>query len=186
MTDDSFDPSLYTLHVEWYDDDTRCDYRLSDAAAVGRLALEDDLVAVSFSSDCPDRSRLLECLAPLAHPDMDEIDVNNVAVVIANGPGAGSSFVPMDDEPGVEVLAAGSATWASGGPCEFAQYEELLRFGQLYWVNTTGDSERQRVAVGRFDTEADGLAAAVAASFFFSFDPDGELVCELDSWTQEA
>jgi hypothetical protein len=186
MTDDSFTPERCTLHVDWYDEaDAPCNFLLSEVAAVEQLALERNLAPRSFTSDCTNLVEVLECLAPFASPDLDESEVNGTTVVIANGVGKGFAFVPGSSESGVEVLASGSASWLSGGPCEFHQYEALLRFGDLYWVETTGDSEQQLVAVGRFATKADGLAAAAEASAYFTVGPTGELVCELDEWPDD-
>jgi hypothetical protein len=176
----------FLLHVSWYrNDDAPAEFGLGDVAQVEQLMSERDLWPYEISSDCPDLAVVLDHLSPIASPDIDELTVNGVTVVVADGLDGGHAFVPASNEPAVVVLASGSASWLPGGPCLFDQREELLRFGDLYWVDTSGDAAQQRIFAGRFTDQAAGLAALAEASIFFSFDAAGELVCELDSWPQE-
>lgn len=185
MTNESETTDL-TLHIAWYENsEARTEFPLNDVRAAADLAAAEDLWLDSVRCNLTDLGLLLDRLSPLANPDLDEIDVNGIIVVVADRVGGGHCFVPYSNEEGVEVLGSGSASWLSGGPCLFDQSEELLRIGDFYWVETRGDAEQQRVAVGRFDDEAQGLAAAVEASIYFSFDSGGELVCELDDWPQD-
>lgn len=180
------DLGRYSLRVNWYESDAETDFRLTDVESVRQLILSEDLWPDGFSSDCPSPVVVLEALASLANPDFDELHVNGMIVVVAHRTEGGHCFVPSSsNEEGVEVLGSGSASWLSGGPCVFDQSEELLRLGDLYWVDTRGDVEQQRVVVGRFPDPSAGLAAAVEASIFFSFDANGELHCELDNWPQD-
>ena len=146
---------------------------------------EENLLPVDFSSDCEDLVLVLEAIAPLIDPDFDEGTVNGVEVVVADHCDGGHWLVPTRDHHEVEILGSGSAHWLSIGPCSFDQSEDLLRLGDLYWVDTHGDVERQRIVVGRFSDPATGLAAAVGKSKFFRFDASGSLECELDSWPQD-
>lgn len=175
------------VHVTWLDDDeAKTEFPLDDLQSAAELAAAEDLWLDSVTSNCTDLGLLLDRLAPLANPELDEISVNEITVVVATRLGGGYCFVPYgSNEAGVELLGSGSASWLSGGPCVFDQREKLLRLGDFYWVDTRGDAEQQRVAVGRFTDEAQGLTAVVKASIFFSFDADGELQCELDNWPQD-
>ncbi len=180
------DASEYSLRVDELEvHGVTAEFALSDVQAVKALAEQLDVLMYSFSSNCPDLGFVLECLEPLADPGLDEVNVNAATVVIASTEEGRPVFVPRSDEPGVEVIASGSSTWLPGGPCVMAQYEELLRFGNLYWAEATGDSDQQSTVAGRFDDPTDGLAAAVEVSLFFRFGPDGEIICELDSWPQD-
>jgi hypothetical protein len=186
MSSEAFNPAAFSLHVDWYGGGgAPTEFRLSDVERVRQLIMDDGLWPNSFASDCVDLSLLLEQLAPLANPDLDEVVVNGTTVVVAHHIDGGHAFVPYSDFELVDVLASGSSTWLGAGPCVFVQGEQLLRLGDLYWVDTSGDSSQQRLVVSRFADAATGLAAAVAASCFFSFSSDGELVCELDEWPQE-
>jgi hypothetical protein len=181
-----FDPEQFTLQVTWSaNSGAQTEFLLSEVDAVEALMMGRSLDPKSFSSDCPSLPDILGCLARFggaeAANDWFEVLVNGVWVVAAVHVSGGPALVPRANQPGVHYLAAASASWLPGGPCQFDQYEDLLRVDDLYWVDTSGDDVNQRVVAGRYDDEAEGLAAAVEASEYFAFDERGALVCELDT-----
>jgi len=178
-------PIPYTLKVEWWDGGSRSEFLLDEIDEVARVMHEESLQPVGFSSNCEDLVLVLEAISPLIDPDFDEGSVNGVDVVVAEHCNGGHWLVPALHQAEVELLGSGSAHWLSIGPCSFDQAEDLARLGDLYWVDTRGDVEQQRIVVGRFSDPATGLAAAVDKSVFFRFDASGSLVCELDSWPKD-
>lgn len=111
--------------------------------------------------------------------------MNGVIGVFAYTTECEPCFVPHSEEAGVEVLGSSFANWETGFACVLDQSEMLLRFDDLFWVETKGDLDQQTVAVGRYKDAGAGIAAAAKASFYFSIDADGDLVCELDNWSQD-
>lgn len=177
--------SSFSLTVEWWDGASRSEFGLNDIDEVARIVREENALPVGFSSDCDDFVRLLEVLAPLIDPDFDEGTVNGIPVVVAEHCEGGYWLVPTVHHSSVEVLHSRSAHWLSVGPCSFDQSESILRIGDLYWVDTSGDTEQQRIVVGRFSDPTAGLAAAVERAVFFTLDDSGSVVCELDGWPQD-
>jgi hypothetical protein len=77
-------------------------------------------------------------------------------------------------------VASADAAWLPGGPCEFVQTESIWALDAFHWVEARGDTENLVIAIGDLGDPDVSLAAAVAASRWFSFDEDGEIVSELD------
>lgn len=127
----------------------------------------------------------LEVLSPVADPDMESVLINGVEARVVTTPSGESRFIPTDETDGVEVLEIGSSSWLPGGPCVMEQHEQICRYGDLYWVEATGDSSSQCTVVGRFDDPRTGISAAVEASVYFSLDDDGQVISELDLGPQD-
>lgn len=127
----------------------------------------------------------LGVLSLVADPDMESVLINGVQARVATSPSGESRFIPADQSDGVEVLEFGSSTWLPGGPCVMEQQEQICRFGDLYWVEATGDSASQCICVGRFPDRVAGVTSAVGASFYFSIDNEGKIRCELDEGPQD-
>lgn len=125
---------------------------------------------------------LLELLSPLFGPYVDEPVINGVTCRRAKSPTGEARFVPDEQSEGVEVVAWGSAGWVGGGASSFEQEEQILRFGDFYWIRAWGDSVVGRVAVGRFKKASDGRKASVSASTFFTLSRNGRIVSALRSW----
>ena len=139
----------------------------------------------SITIEWPDPIDILEYLAPLSDCELEETKMNGIVVINATRSDGTPVFVPGEYQDGVETLVTGSSSWLPGGPCVFEQHESILKFKDLFWVNTSGDSENQVVSVGRYADDAAGLEAAVIASTYCSFLGDGTVHCELDEWPQD-
>lgn len=125
---------------------------------------------------------LLELLSPLFGPYVDEASINGVTTHRADTPTGEARFVPDEQSEGVEVVAWGSAGWVGGGPSSFEQEEQILRFGDFYWIRAWGDGVSGHVAVGRHKKASDGRKASISASTFFSFSRNGRIVKALRRW----
>lgn len=183
-SNESIDLGRYSLEVVWDDTDAQAEFRLDQVDVIHQMIVSDDLWADTFWSDCDDLIVVLEALAPLAVLNFDEIEVNGVTAVVADSTEHERCFVPHSEAAGVEVLQSSSSSWETGGPCIFDQSERLLRFGDLYWVETRGDLDQQTVAVGQYTDANAGIAAAATASIYFTLDTSGKVTCELDDWPQ--
>jgi hypothetical protein len=179
------DLSQYSLQVTWFEVYREDDFRLDEVEAVQQMMKREGLSPESFTTDCDDLVVVLEALAPFAEDCDDEIVIDGVDVAVGTGPDGGYCFVPESEQNGVEVLASNSASSNSGFACMIDESEKLLRYGDLYWVETLGDLDQQRVVVGRFTDPSAGLAAAAEASFYYTLDPDGRLRCELNTWSED-
>lgn len=179
-------PADCRLHIKWYPESAApVDARLNDVPEMVEHMLQHDLYPVEITSDCPDLARLLEHIFPLGRLGGGEVTINDRTYFTGANLSGGATFVPETDKLGVDTIASGSSSWLSGGPCVFDQFEDIIRVGDLYWVDTVGDAQYRRLFVGRFTDPDEGLAAAVRNSFFFRLDDKGEPVCELDSWPQD-
>lgn len=140
-----------------------------------------------YSFECESLSvcETLVALSPIAHPDMDVVEINGIEALVATTPNGDFGFVPFSETPGVEIMGFSSASWLPGGPAVFDQSETIYRFDKLYWSEASGDAENQCVVVGQFETEELGIRAAARSSVFFSVDDNGKLSCELDDWPQD-
>ncbi len=167
--------------VRWRRQPKMREVLLSELAAAidGRISWP-----VSFECEALSVREALEALSPFAHLDMDVVDINGIEAQVATTPSGDFGFVPSVETPGVEVLAVSSASWLSGGPAVFDQSETTYRFDNLYWSEARGDSDNQCVVVGQFETEEQGIRAAVQSSVYFSVSDNGELTCELVDWPQ--
>jgi len=124
----------------------------------------------------------LELLSPMFGPDVDEPLINGVTCHRAKTPTGEARFVPDEQSEGVEVVAWGSAGWVGGGASSFEQEEQILRFGDFYWIRAWGDSVSGRVAVGRFKKASAGRKASVSSSTFFELSRNGRIVSALRTW----
>lgn len=157
---------------------------LGDLEGIRAAAARTQLHIESFDTNCEDFLEVLEALSPFAEHFSwgDETVIDGVQVEVAFHVNGGNWFVPNQYESCVNWIADGKASWETIGPCIFDQGESLLSLGNLYWVDTHGDMDQQRVVVGRFDDEEQARAALAEASIYFSYRPETGLVCELDNW----
>ena len=155
---------------------------LDDVDLINSTAAETSLDIDSFETNCDDFVTVLEALAPFAERFGwgDELLIGGVGVEVADHVNGTSWFVPSSDAAGVVWIDSGRAAWETIGPCIFNQSEDLLRMGNLYWVNTHGDTDQQRIVVGRFDDEVEAIKALAEASIYFTFHPEKGLICGLD------
>jgi hypothetical protein len=179
------DLSGYSLEITWHDDDARTDIRLDEVEVASQVIADDDLWIESFSFGCDGLARMLEALASLANPDFDELGVTGLTVVVTDRAAGGHMFVQYSSADGIDMFDSGSASWLNGGPCVLDQIEKPLRLGDLSRVDTSGDAEQRRGAVGRFADPDEGLATDVDAPILLSLDVDGQLVCEFDKRPQD-
>ena len=179
------------LRVSWYTetDLTHQNFRVRDIPLIKGLIENNDYQLAWLMSDFDDLGLVVAALAPLAYADYDDrsVSINGYELSGADAPDGEYAFVPSlpYEFPGVYELGSGSASWLPGGPCLMQQYEYIFSLSDIYWVHAEGDSENGRRVVGRFETLKEGLAAAVAASNYFSINRRGKLICELDSWPHE-
>jgi len=179
-------PADYRLHIEWHPEAAApVDARLSDVPEIVEHMLQHDLYPAEITSDCPDLARLLEHIFPLGRLGGGEVTINGRTYFTGENLEGGATFVPETGNPGVETIASGCSTWLSSGPCVFDQFEDIIRVGDLYWVDTVGDIECRRLFIGRFSDPDEAITVAVPNSFFFGYNDNGELVSALDSGPQE-
>jgi hypothetical protein len=170
------------VRVDWGEKSSLRELRLSELQ--GAIDIASDWPQ---SFECPslDVYKAIVTLAQFADPAMDVIEVNGIECKVARTPTGGFGFVPNPSVEGVEILATSSVSWLSGGPCEMTQEETIYRFENLYWVEAQGDNENRLVVVGQFEIAEQGIIEASQASAYFSVDDSGNVICELDGWSDE-
>jgi hypothetical protein len=171
--------------IEWLGRKKPTQLATSDLNEIRKVLESSNSWPASITIEWPDPIDVFEYLAPLSDCDLEETKINGISVVNATTTNGTPAFVPVEYQDEVEVLVSGSSSWLSGGPCVFEQHESILKFNDLFWVNTSGDSENEVVSVGRFADDQAGLQAAVIASTYCSFLADGTVHCELDEWPQD-
>lgn len=171
--------------IEWSGRKKPTQLATSDLNEIRQVLESSDFWPESITCDWPNPVEVFEYLAPLSDCDLEETKMNGISVISATTADGTPAFVPVEYQDEVEVLVSGSSSWLSGGPCVFEQHETILKFRDLFWVSTTGDSENQVVSVGRYADDVAGLEAAVIASTYCSFLADGTVHCELDEWPQD-
>lgn len=139
----------------------------------------------SIECEAIDAVDALDILSSIADPDIGSVLINGVEARIVTSPSGEYRFIPTDETDGVEVLEYGSSSWVPGGPCVMEQQEQICRYGDLYWVEASGDSVSQCVFVGRYPDRVAGVIAAVEASIYFSIDSGGIVRCELNEGPQD-
>lgn len=178
-------PASAPCRIEWFGRKKPIDLPTSAIDAIREILDSSPAFPRSITCDWPVILEVFEHLAPLADGELEELKINEVAVRNAVRTDGSPTFVPDGYENGIEVLASGSSTWLPGGPCVFEQHETILKFNDLYWVNTTGDLENQVVSAGRFEDPIAGLRAAVSASLYCWLLDDLTVHCELNDGPQE-
>lgn len=173
------------LRVKWYGRRKPLELPLGNVHQLKEAIDASTSYVAELTCHAVDFMTLTEILQPIADPELDEISINGVMVVVGTTSDGRSVFVPERSSPGVEHLFTSSASWLSGGPCVFEHRVEILRFGDLYWVNSSGDLDYTLAVVGRYETESEGIRAAVEASSYLELGPGGEVRCELDDWGHE-
>ena len=170
-------PTLTISWTEWEDtvigiDEIDClaDWQREEGAVIERIV-----------TDLPIDAELLVALVPLITGEEEWVELNGhrmfPRILVSGG------WVLIPESPSevdaIELVSA-DAAWLPGGPCEFVQSETIWALGGFHWVEAWGDMENLVIAVGDLGDPEVSLAAAVAASHWFSFDEDGEIVSELD------
>lgn len=90
-------------------------------------------------------------------------------------------LLPADLETGTELLREWDAHEegeAEAPELSMDSYEQIRRFGDLFFVVNGGDPVSEPAVVGRFAEEDDGLRAAAALSGHFFVESDGEVMTE--------
>lgn len=174
-----------TVEIGWYGKKKPIHMPLGDLAGIQNLIERSTSSAASITCEAVELLDLYEILRPLADPDLEEIEINGVTTLIATTTAGDYAFVPYTHSKGVEILYSSSASWLPGGPCVMEQHEMILRYRDLFWVDTSGDSENSRKIAGHFGHLDTGLTAAVALSTYCHLNSAGEITCELDEWGQE-
>jgi hypothetical protein len=170
-------PTITIVWTEWEDEVITLD------EIVGLVDWQREVGAVieEIRTDLPINGELLSALVPIVTGEECEPKLNGhtmIPHILASG---GWALIPESPEDLLATeVACSDAAWLPGGPCEFVQSESIWALDAFYWVEARGDMENLVIAIGDLGDPDVSLAAAVAASRWFSFDEDGEIVSKLD------
>ena len=169
--------TITIVWTEWEDEVVTLD----EIVGLVEWQREVDAVIEEIRTDLPINGELLSALVPIVTGEECEPTLNGHMMyprILASG---GWALIPEwpEDLFATEVASA-DAAWLPGGPCEFVQTESIWALDAFHWVEARGDMENLIIAIGDLGDPDVSLAAAVAASRWFSFDEDGEIVSELD------
>ena len=184
ITTQPFDPSAFAVTLT-LGDKTTISCRLDE---VVEKAPPTDVYIESMSIDLTSHTDLINVmltLDPLAIDEDSYFYINGFPVEAARTPEGGWCWVPSG---GLRCERVDHRYIEWDGFPSSEVYETIYRFENLYWTSCSGDLWEEElirtVCVGLFDNEADGIAAAVAASNFYYFTPDGTLANRLDNWDE--
>jgi hypothetical protein len=170
-------PTITIVWTEWEDEVVTLD----EILGLVDWQREVDAVIEKIVTDHPISGELLSALVPLSTGEECEPKLNGHMMephILASG---GWALIPESPEDLLATeVACSDAAWLPGGPCEFVQAESIWALDAFHWVESRGDMENLVIAIGDLGSPEVSLAAAVAASRWFSFDEDGEIVSELD------
>jgi hypothetical protein len=163
--------------TEWEDEVVTLD------EIVGLVDWQREMGAVieKIVTDHPISGELLSALVPLITGEEVWVELNGITMIPTILGSGGWALIPESPrEVEASELVSADAAWLPGGPCEFVQSESIWALDAFHWVEARGDMENLVIAIGDLGDPDVSLAAAVAASHWFSFDEDGEIVSELD------
>ena len=170
-------PTVTIVWTEW--EDTVCG--LDEIVGLVDWQREVGAVIEEIRTDLPINGELLSALVPIVTGEECEPKLNGRMMYPRILASDGWALIPESptDLLATEV-ACSDAAWLPGGPCEFTQAEIIWALDGFHWVESRGDMENLVIVIGDLGSPEVSLAAAVAASRWFSFDEDGEIVSELD------